>query len=113
MGLACCRPRPRSWQVVDEDVDPESWDVNDDRMEQRISRADKSLIECAAVLQGHKSSEFVISAVVTVARDTLSKLGSTVFKEEVVTAFMQAFEDAPANQELTNLFRLHKAASGS
>lgn len=85
----------------------------DDRMEQRISKADKGLIEHAAALQGLKSSEFVTSAALTAARDTLNRLGATVLKVEDVTAFMQAFEDAPANSELTNLFRLHKEVSGT
>jgi uncharacterized protein (DUF1778 family) len=85
----------------------------DDRMEQRISKADKGLIERAAALQGLKSSEFVTSAAVTAARDTLSRLGTTVLKAEDVAAFMQAFEDAPPNKELTDLFRLHKEVSGT
>jgi uncharacterized protein (DUF1778 family) len=85
----------------------------DDRMEQRVSKLDKGLIERAAALQGLKASEFVISVAVTAARDTLNKLGSTVLKEEDVAAFMQAFEDAPANKDLTDLFRLHKEVAGT
>ena len=85
----------------------------DDRMEQRVSKVDKGLIERAAALQGLKASEFVTSVAITAARDTLNKLGSTVLKEEDVAAFMQAFEDAQANKDLTDLFRLHKEVAGT
>jgi uncharacterized protein (DUF1778 family) len=91
----------------------ESTGLRDDRMEQRVSRADKGLIERAAALQGLRASEFVTSAAITAARDTLTKLSTTVLKEEDVAAFMQAFEEGPPNEELVNLFRLHKEVTGT
>jgi uncharacterized protein (DUF1778 family) len=85
------------------------------RMEQRISPEAKEIIELAARLQGVDLSEFVVSHVVTAARETIAKLGTTALQPEDVSAFMRAFEDDQPNGELADLFALHeevKAADG-
>ena len=80
------------------------------RMEQRITRETKDLIELAARLQGINASEFVISHACIAARTTINQLESTKLSSEDRDAFMQAF-DAEPTPELTRLMHLHSDVS--
>ncbi|MEF3698250.1 type II toxin-antitoxin system TacA family antitoxin [Desulfolutivibrio sp.] len=83
------------------------------RMEQRLSSEAKEIIEKAARLQGIPLSEFVVANSVMAARETISKLQTTILRPEDAEAFMLALEDTTPCQELVDLFTLHNEVTAS
>lgn len=78
------------------------------RMEQRTTQEAKELIEQAAGLYGINASEFITSAAVKAARETLKEFQMTRLTAKDRDAFMRAFDATEPTTELRALMSLGK-----
>ena len=78
------------------------------RMEQRTTQEAKDLIEQAAGFYGINASEFITSAAVKAARETLKEYQVTTLASKERDAFMRAFEATEPSPQLRALMSLGK-----
>ncbi len=78
------------------------------RMEQRTTQEAKELIEQAASFYGINASEFITSAAVKAARETLKEYRVTKLTAKDHDAFMRAFDATEPTTDLRALMSLGK-----
>jgi uncharacterized protein (DUF1778 family) len=77
------------------------------RMEQRITPAGKEQIEKAAGILGIRPSEFMVSAAVRAARETLKEYEQTVLTAKDHAAFLNALDATEPTADLVSLMRTY------
>ena len=68
--------------------------VRTERMDMRLSREQKKLIERAALMTGQPATSFVLSSALERAREALAKGSRTVLTRRDWTTFMRMLQEA-------------------
>lgn len=84
-----------------------------ERLEARITREQKALIQRAAELEGRSMTDYVISSVQDAAKRTVEAHDVTVLSAAQSRAFVDALLDPPPiNDRLRDSIRRHRAITG-
>jgi uncharacterized protein (DUF1778 family) len=87
--------------------------LKSDRIEMRVTSAQKRLIERAAAVSGLSLTDFALNSLQASARTTLESQSWTVLAPEYAAAFVEAMLRPPApNQRLRDAARRYRARVG-
>lgn len=87
--------------------------LRSDRIEMRVTPAQKRLIERAAVASGMSLTDFALNSLQASAKTILEKQSRTVLAPEYAAAFVEAILRPPApNKKLRDASRLYLARVG-